>query len=98
MKVLEKGIMPDGTHIQIEDWSSDYNIHSYGCDLATFPKSKSTHSGPFEPKANETYRFEFKFDSNTDAMIAFNSLITGDKQLFYFIEYFSSKREYLDCI
>lgn len=39
MKVVKKSKMPDGTHIQIEDWKDVYdfmNIYS----IATYPKAK----------------------------------------------------------
>lgn len=26
MQIMERGIMPDGTKIQIEDWSNDYDF------------------------------------------------------------------------
>lgn len=39
MKVLIKGLMPDGTKIQIEDWSNDYpTFHKYGDLIAAYPK------------------------------------------------------------
>ncbi len=35
MKVLEKGIMLDGTVIQIEEWNENYSFMPYGSTLAT---------------------------------------------------------------
>lgn len=61
MKVLQKGIMPNGTVIQIEEWNENYSFMPYGGTIASYPKSKVSHEGSFAPKGNETYRFQFDF-------------------------------------
>ena len=97
MKVLKTGTMPDGTHIQIEEWNENYNFMPYGSTLASYPKSKVSHEGSFSPKGNEIYRFEFDFNSNNEAEIAFNDLLNGIKNLSDFKTHLS-KQKYADCI
>lgn len=97
MKVLEKGIMPDGTVIQIEEWNEDYKFLSYGSTLATYPKSKISLEGQFSPKANERYRFELKFDSYKETKEAFQNLIEGKIVLSDFKDKLYDRR-YVDCI
>lgn len=98
MKVLERGIMPNGTSVQIEDWSKDYSFMNYGSTLATYPQSKKSHKGVFAPKENEKYRFSFKFTSFEETKKAFEDLIKGEKSLLDFKENYDSKKEYIDCI
>ena len=40
MKDIKRGEMPDGTHIQIEDWSEDYSFHNYGDTLVAYPRTR----------------------------------------------------------
>ena len=40
MKIDRKGTMKDGTHIQIEDWSSDYSCYKKKRHIAAYPKNK----------------------------------------------------------
>lgn len=81
MKVLEKGIMPNGTVIQIEEWSENYSFMPYGRTIASYPKSKASHDGTYSPKANERYRFEFDFKSHEEAKEVYNKLLNGIIQL-----------------
>jgi hypothetical protein len=97
MKVLEKGIMPNGTSIQIEEWHEDYTFMPYGSTIASYPKSKTSHEGSFAPKGNEVYRFSLKIKSEVETKKAFNDLLSGNKVLSDFKENLS-KKDYLDCI
>jgi len=97
MKVLEKGTMPNGTAIQIEEWNEDYNFIPYGSTIASYPKSKASHEGQWSPKANETYRFQFDFTSQEEAQKAFNELISGNKTLTDFKGNMYDQK-YADCI
>lgn len=97
MKVLERGTMPNGTHIQIEEWNENYNFMPYGSTLATYPKSKMSHAGSFAPKGNENYRFSFEFETNEEAQTAFNDLKEGNKELSDF-KMFMRDKKYIDCI
>lgn len=97
MKILTKGIMPNGIPIQIEDWSSDYSFAPYGDTLGSYPKSKVSHPGSFSPKGNETFRCSFKFASFDEVKEAFNALLNGEKSLSDFKEHLYQK-EYADCV
>ena len=97
MKVIDKAIMPNGTHIQIEDWSEDYSFHSYADTLAAYPKSKVSHPGAFSPKGNETFRAGFNFNSEDETRKAFDLLAQGKAEL---ADYKANMRDkkYIDCI
>lgn len=97
MKILQKGTMPNGTKIQIEDWSKDYNFKFYSSTLASYPISKTNHKGSFAPKEGKLYRFAFDFKTEEEAKNAFNSLIKGNKSLLDYKEYLNRK-EYINCI
>lgn len=97
MKVLQKGKMQDGTHIQIEEWNEDYNFMPYADTLASYPLSKTTIQRQFAPKAGEKYRIAFNFESAEETQKAFNNLLTGEKILSDYKENISDLR-YKDCI
>ena len=84
MKIIDKGIMPDDTKIQIEDWSQDYDSQTYGSTVAAYPIATETTylpSGIQYPSKGKTFRFEFEFSSNDDAKEAFDALQDGRKEL-----------------
>lgn len=97
MKVLQTGIIQNGTHIQIEEWNENYSFISYGSTIASYPKSKASHEGTYAPKGNEIYRFSFDFKSNDETKEAFNNLLSGIKNISDYKENLSDKK-YLDCI
>ncbi|MGG1664501.1 hypothetical protein [Brevibacillus sp. NRS-1366] len=97
MRVLEKGIMPNGTSIQIEEWSENYSFMPYGSTIASYPKSKVSHEGTCAPKGNQSYRFSFNFKSEEETKKVFNELLTGGKALSDFKENLSEKK-YADCL
>jgi hypothetical protein len=86
VKILEEGIMPDGTPIRIEEWSESYSFMPYGSTIARFA-----------PKGGEIYRFEFNFNTPEETKQAFDNLLSGIKTL---ADYSAnlSKKEYSDCI
>ena len=65
MKILKKGIAPDGTHIQIEDWSEDYTCYSYGTHLVAYPRKYMR------------VRAEIQFEDHNQALAAFDELENG---------------------
>lgn len=73
MKILQRGQMPDGTEIQIEDWSENYLVYPYGSVLfvAAYPKNRY----------GEEFRARKIFESAKEAVKAFIALKTGDKTL-----------------
>lgn len=97
MKVLEKGTMPNGTAIQIEEWHENYSFYPYGSTLASYPKSKMSHEGAFSPKGNQPYRFHFNFNSKQEAKEAFENLKNGITELKDYIDYMHDPK-YADCL
>ena len=97
MKVLLKGVMPNGTPIQIEEWNENYSFVPYGSTIASYPKSKMSHEGSFAPKGNQVYRFQFNFYSDDEAKTAFNDLLSGVKALSDFKDKMYNPK-YADCI
>ena len=97
MKVLQTGIMPDGTAIQIEEWNESYSFMPYGSTITSYPKSKVSHEGNYAPKGNQVYRFQFNFKSDEETKNAFNELLAGTKQL---ADYKANLYypQYADCI
>jgi hypothetical protein len=97
MKVLQTGIMPDGTKIQIEEWNENYSFMPYSSTIASYPKSKVSHEGTYAPKQNKIYRFQFDFKSEEETKNVFNELLAGTKQL---IDYKANLYDlrYTDCI
>ena len=70
MKVLMKGVTPDGVHIQIEDWSESYNCHNYGDLIAAYPKIRGISA-----------RAEYQVESNGTAQRIFRRLEKGEAKL-----------------
>lgn len=97
MKILNKAVLPNGTNIQIEEWSEDYSFYPYGATLATYPKSKVNIDGQFAPKWNKTFRCDFKFNNHEEALQAYNDLILGNKVLSDYANYLDDKK-HLQCI
>jgi len=97
MKVLERGNMPNGTDIQIEEWNENYDFFSYGSTIGSYPKSKMSHEGAFSPKGNMIYRFQFDFKSAKEAKEAFENLKNGITQLADYKDKMYNP-EYADCI
>lgn len=98
MKVLEKGKLPDGTEIQIEEWSENYSNIPFASTLGCYAISKMTRGGIFGPRAGESYRFQYDFISNEEAKIVFDSLVSGNKVLSDFTANMHNKNIYADCI
>lgn len=97
MQILNKGTMPNGTQIRIENWNENYDFIPYASTLGAYQKSKVSHDGPFAPRGNELYRFQFDFKSEEECKEAFNSLINGDKELSDYRDKMYDKK-YMDCV
>lgn len=94
MKIINKATMPDGTKIQLEDWSNDYPFYAPCAHIAAYPISKFSRErvkGWEYPKRNHNFRLNFYFDTNNSAELAFLSLINGNKGLNDFSEYVQDK-------
>ena len=98
MEVIKRGIMPNGTDIQIEDWHSNYpETFAERSTLASYPIATWTLPGAFAPKAGMRYRIEFDFESAADADAAFAALSEGKAELKHYAKNISDPR-YAPCI
>ncbi|HSH51778.1 MAG TPA: hypothetical protein VK982_08655 [Bacteroidales bacterium] len=97
MIILQKGRMPDGTVIQIEDWSEDYSFFEYGSTIGAYPISKMGYTRQFAPRKGEKVRMQYGFESSEEAERAFNGLVEGTKTLKDFELNLYDKR-YKDCV
>ncbi|MEC0237772.1 hypothetical protein P4H71_25990 [Paenibacillus kribbensis] len=97
MKVLKTGAMPDGTKIQIEDWSGDYSFHGFGDVIACYAISKATHDGQYAPKAGVRYRFSFRFSGEAEVVGIFSGLINRELELATLKDRMDNPK-YRDCI
>lgn len=88
MKILEKAIMPDGTAIQLEDWS-DKNTKEYpnlyGLCIGAYPVAK--RSGKYRiVRENETFRLSISMNpyqdyTNEQVKEDYAALVNGTKSL-----------------
>lgn len=71
--------------IQLEDWSCVYPIaYTYGSTLAIYKEAKEDIGTLI--KRHDKARFEFNFESNTEALKAYEQLLKGSKQPIDFID------------
>ena len=94
MKVIRKGTTPNGTHIQIEDWSENYTFYNKNATIGFYPEAQESiynedHPDwtPY-PKRGETFRASFKFDTEAEALEAFVLLENGCKAFMDYINNF----------
>ena len=80
MKILQKGITPDGINIQIADWKEDYSCFKT-LMIATFPIAKNTNNTWV--KIGETFRLELSrfFTSDEEVNEIFKKLEEGKIRL-----------------
>lgn len=88
MKVIERATMPNGTKIQLEDWSehnSEEYPNLYGLQIGAYPVAKNT--GKFRwIEGGQTFRLtismnEYTRYSNKDVKSDFEALKIGEKSL-----------------
>lgn len=93
MKVLKRDIMPDGTKIQIDDWSKDYpNVYAYASTVGAYPVAKEDSEYGWI-KRNQTFRLDLNFDNQEQAEQAFSYLLDGKKKLIDYQNYFHNGRK-----
>ena len=88
MKIIERTIMPDGTKIQLEDWSV-FNTEDlpdlYGLSISAYPIAKNTGKYGWI-RSGETFRIsisqnKYQNYSNDDVRADFEALKNGAKIL-----------------
>lgn len=93
MNILKTSKTPDGTDIQIEDWSDNYSFHDYGDTIAAYPISKwNDDYSPFSPKAGKKFRAEFTFSSSQMAKDVFEELESGTIEIEDLTEFMADYR------
>lgn len=110
MKVLNKGVMPDGTKIQLEDWSMDFpSLHTRNDVLAAYPVAKrSVIRTEFEgighfpcvheyPQRYYSFRLALQFPNASDAETAYINLLNNGANLLDYVEYMQEKK-YASCL
>lgn len=88
MKVIEMATMPNGTKIQLEDWSehnSEEYPNLYGLQIGAYPIAR--HTGKYRLiEDRENFRLtiamnEYTGYSNKDVRMDFEALKSGEKRL-----------------
>lgn len=80
MKVIRRNKMPNGTDIQQEDWSMNYDCFSPKSTIAVYPvsmkacKEKNIING-------EKFRLALQFDSEEQANNCYDSLSEGTSKI-----------------
>lgn len=96
MTVLKKGVTPDKTKIQIEDWSRDMpRLHAAADVVAAYPVAmrSAIAKGSMEyPKMYNTFRLALKFKCANDAEKAFQKLSNGSASLLDYEEHMEEKK------
>lgn len=97
MKVIEKSTMPNGTEIQIEDWSQNYDFMPYAGTVAAYPIARESGDGTFSPQRGKPFRLAFDFKTTENAAVCFEQLKKGEKQLTDFADV-ACKPNFMDCL
>jgi hypothetical protein len=104
MRITTKGIMPDKTKIQMEDWSQDIpSIHTINDVVAVYPIAKQPATvlefegvngfRRFEyPQQYRRFRLALQFPCETDAKTAYDRLLNGNAELLDYVEYMQEKK------
>ena len=95
MKVLEKATMPNGTEIQLEDWSehnTDKYPNLYGLTIGAYPVTKNSGKNGWV-KGGQTFRLTISMNSyqnytNDNVKADFDALKNGTKSLEDLSEHF----------
>ena len=91
MKILQKTTMPNGTKIQLEDWSNTYSFYKHPV-LVAYPISTKTS---LWRKEGFTFRMELDSNWNSQEEIkeAFNKLQEGVINLFDLQDHFRREED-----
>lgn len=88
MEIIERTVMPNGTEIQLEDWSSHNTLeypNLYGLTIGAYPTAKNTGKGRWV-ESGEKFRLTISCNnhsgySNDDVKADFTALKNGKKHL-----------------
>ena len=76
MEIIKKAVMPDGTHIQLEDWGSDYPSVNKNYTIGAYPICQNTVGNWI--KSGEKFRLDIsRFNTDDDVKQIFEDLTSG---------------------
>jgi hypothetical protein len=84
MKIIQKGHMPDGTSLQIEDWSETYpGTFAKNATLAAYPIAKQTSPEFLFVDRGRPFRCAYDFETEAQCQEVFHALEAGADLLEY---------------
>lgn len=73
MEIIKKAVMPDGTHIQLEDWRADYPSVNENYTIGAYPICQNTVG--YWIRSGETFRLTIsRFNGDDDVKQIFEDL------------------------
>lgn len=105
MRIIEKGKMSNGTDMQIEDWSDNYDSHKKNATIAFYPVAQNSiytfGSIPY-PQKGKTFRASLDFQNEEDAREAFELMKQGKKSYMDYLDFMCEtvrrKEEFLRAV
>ena len=94
MRIVKKGVMPNGIRMQLEDWSEDYPFFAPVAHIAAYLVARESRDreGVWRyPERGKPFRLSFYFGMDKSAELAFLALQDGEKALTDFSEYVDDK-------
>ena len=79
--ILLRNATPDGTPLQLEDWTAVYPNSYKPYTVAAYPKAATDGSTPFSPRRGHTFRAGFSFGTLLDAERCMLALMNGTAAL-----------------
>ena len=75
-------VMDDGTNIQLENWESTYpDSPTLWWAIGAYPRAKHDSGRQFGPRKGGTFRLTISFDTDAEAVEAFEKLNRGEAEL-----------------
>ena len=96
MNIVREGKMPDiyETEIQLENWEDNYpSSPSLYWTIGAYPRAKHCSGRYFGPDRGELFRLTISFDTEAEAVEAFEKLKSGTAQLLDYREKFWNREE-----
>ena len=76
MEIIKKATMPDGTHIQLEDWRKDYPTTEKNYTIGAYPICQNTVG--YWVRSGEKFRLTIsRFNADDDVKQIFEDLTSG---------------------
>lgn len=95
MKVIRRDKMPNGTDIQQEDWSMDYDCFSPKSTIAVYPVAIMTNGSGLIGRGDR-FRLTLDFDTEEQANKCYENLISGKAKINDYKE--NGNKKYFDLL